>query len=663
MGGTYWYHYVVNGVYEFCDEAQPSTTRCPFLPGEDLNILHVPCEEAADVLQDGFPELSADTPAFTWNPQARYSTPRPNKFEALARKAQPPPPSPSYPSPVTPSCENPASFDFFPAQDFKRPSAGSIRKSPDGNDRPPSRNPSAQSDSRPWTSSDDNSMKSPRVRGKTSQLLRRARSLTTIARRISQKQQKRSSPQVTSTPSSVPEPIQEHSTEDLPMAHQEFENGRNISTSCGTVGCWAHQDCWQSAGSQTCRNEEEASRHEKVASWMESHEPSDDVYDDYADPLSRQERPATEGQEHASNNSRSDEQGFTGNHETENQLQRRPSRQMSRTHSPISTRQSLDWTHLPEEKEEFHGFSGVVWQPQQEETTGRQHDATPQYRSLYPERRSSQGRPTMYPPPSGFEDPTAYAFDDFLYDPWGGVGNYEVQDSNPGLDYAYSDDAYDDSDQFNGYSSEHDSAHIWEPDHWPLQNMIANMAPMPSVHTINTESSSQSSVEGDSGACLDEEDVENAGSEETFPAQALPDQESYPERSPEAEDIQQESPPSDDDSWTSAASNHNGPLRRFRSIIERYRNSSSSPGSIRTEDGTRENNPSTPTQDSGFLGYMLPEEESTSQVTLTKVSTQATVVRKNSLSNAPQLELNLDGGQLGDWSSVTSLGELENFSF
>ncbi|KAK8157836.1 hypothetical protein BKA80DRAFT_345089 [Phyllosticta citrichinensis] len=483
MGGTYWYHYVVNGVYEFCDEAQPSTTRCPFLPGEDLNILHVPCEEAADVLQDGFPELSADTPAFTWNPQARYSTPRPNKFEALARKAQPPPPSPSYPSPVTPSCENPASFDFFPAQDFKRPSAGSIRKSPDGNDRPPSRNPSAQSDSRPWTSSDDNSMKSPRVRGKT------------------------------------------------------------------------------------------------------------------------------------------------------------------------------------KEKEEFHGFSGVVWQPQQEETTGRQHDATPQYRSLYPERRSSQGRPTMYPPPSGFEDPTAYAFDDFLYDPWGGVGNYEVQDSNPGLDYAYSDDAYDDSDQFNGYSSEHDSAHIWEPDHWPLQNMIANMAPMPSVHTINTESSSQSSVEGDSGACLDEEDVENAGSEETFPAQALPDQESYPERSPEAEDIQQESPPSDDDSWTSAASNHNGPLRRFRSIIERYRNSSSSPGSIRTEDGTRENNPSTPTQDSGFLGYMLPEEESTSQVTLTKVSTQATVVRKNSLSNAPQLELNLDGGQLGDWSSVTSLGELENFSF
>ncbi|KAK8182496.1 hypothetical protein BC567DRAFT_261165 [Phyllosticta citribraziliensis] len=269
----------------------------------------------------------------------------------------------------------------------------------------------------------------------------------------------------------------------------------------------------------------------------------------------------------------------------------------------------------------------------------------------------------MYPPPSDFEDPTAYAFDDFLYDPWGGVGNYEAQDSNPGLDYAYSDDAYDDPDQFNGYPSEQDSAYIWEPDHWPLHNMAANMAPMPSMHTTNSEGPNQSSEEGGSVSCLVEEEVENASPDEIFPAQALQDRESRSEQTPEAEDVQKESPPSDDGSWTGAASNHNGPLRRFRSIIERYRNSSSSPGSIHTEDGARENNPSTPTQDSGFLGYMLPEEESTSQVTLTKVSTQATVVRKNSFSNAPQLELNLDGGQLGDWSSVTSLGELENFSF
>lgn len=488
-------------------------------------------------------------------------------------------------------------------------------------------------------------MNSPRVRKKTSQLLRRARSLTTTARRIGQKQRKRNSPEVTSTPSSVPEPIQEHSTEDLPMAHRNVDDGRDISTSCGTVGCWAHQDCWQSTGSRPRRNDEEAARHERVASWMESHEPSDDVYDDCSDPWSRQERPDIEEQEHASDNDGSDERVMTGNHETENQLQRRPSRQTSRTQSPISTWQSLDWIHLAEESEEFRGFSGVVWQPQPDDNPERQHD----HRGLYSARRWSHGRPDMYPSPSDVEDLAAYAFDGFLYDPWGGVGDYEVQDCNPGLYYAYSDDA----DQFDGYSSEQDSAHVGEPDHWPLQNMTANMASVPFTHTINTEGPNQSSEEGDAVVSL----------EEVFAAQARAGQESHSEQPPEAEDVQRESRSSDDGSWTSAASNHNGPLGRFRSIIERYRRSSSSPGSMHTEDGTRENNPSTPTQDSGFLGYILPEEESTSQVTLTKVSTQATVVRKNSFSNAPQLELNLDGGQLGDWSSATCLGELENFSF
>ncbi|KAK7517738.1 hypothetical protein IWZ03DRAFT_179609 [Phyllosticta citriasiana] len=660
MGGTYWYHYLVNGVYEFCDQAQPSTTRCPFLPGEDLNILHVPREEAADVLQDGFSELSADTPAFTWNPQARYSTPRPNKFEALAQKAQPPPPSPSYPSPVTPSCENPASFDFFPAQSSKRPSAGSVRKSPDGNERPPSRNPSAQPDSRPWTSSDDNSMKSARVREKTSQLLRRARSLTTIARKISQKQRKRNRPDAASTHSSVPRPIQEKSTEDLPLANQETENGRNVSTSSGTVGCWAHQDCWQSAGPQTCRNEQEASRQEIVASWMEFQESPDDFHDNYADPWSRQERPETEGQGDAPNNCPSDEQGMAGNEGIEHQVLRRSSRPTSRTsQSPSSPRQFFDWVQLPGEEKQSRGDSDPFEGPQEDEASRRHYDATSPH-VLYRGRRSSHGRPPL---PNDFEHPMTYAFDNFLYDPWGGVGNYEVQESNPGLDYAYSDDAYDERDQFNGDSREQDPAYTWGPVHWQPQNLAADMARMPTVHAIHTDGPDHFSEEGDPVAYPDEEDIEDAAQAEIFPDQARQFDEQCPDQSPDTEDIQQESPPRDDGSWTNAAPTYDGPLRRFRSIIERYRHASSSPGSVHTEDETRETNPSTPTQDKGFLGYMLPEEESTSQVTLTKVSTHATVVRKNSFANAPQLELNLDGGELGDWSSFSSMGELEKFSF
>ncbi|KAH7055868.1 hypothetical protein B0J12DRAFT_434454 [Macrophomina phaseolina] len=106
MGGTYWYHYMLDGVYEYHDEAQPFTTSCPLHLGECVNILEVPYEERSDDFDLSFPPAPALTPAFTMDPKARFSTPRPNKFEALSRKPVSPPPSPFFPSPATPSCED-----------------------------------------------------------------------------------------------------------------------------------------------------------------------------------------------------------------------------------------------------------------------------------------------------------------------------------------------------------------------------------------------------------------------------------------------------------------------------------------------------------------------------------------------------------------------------
>lgn len=123
MGGVYWYHvslslcslstpcslvqlqYVLEGVYEYHDKTMPSTTTCPLLLGECVNILEVPREEKSDELDFTYSPPPLLPSPFTLDPNARFSTPRPNKFEALARKPSLPPPSPFYPSPATPSCE------------------------------------------------------------------------------------------------------------------------------------------------------------------------------------------------------------------------------------------------------------------------------------------------------------------------------------------------------------------------------------------------------------------------------------------------------------------------------------------------------------------------------------------------------------------------------
>ncbi|KAF2124773.1 hypothetical protein P153DRAFT_390241 [Dothidotthia symphoricarpi CBS 119687] len=70
MGGTYWYYYKVDGEEESHNPTEPSTTFCPLLPGQRLNVLEIPHEGHRR-------SSSANSDVFTRNPGDRYLTPVP----------------------------------------------------------------------------------------------------------------------------------------------------------------------------------------------------------------------------------------------------------------------------------------------------------------------------------------------------------------------------------------------------------------------------------------------------------------------------------------------------------------------------------------------------------------------------------------------------------
>ncbi|KAI8932922.1 hypothetical protein NX059_010394 [Plenodomus lindquistii] len=70
MGGTYWYYYKIDGDEECHNPSEPSTTVCPLLPGQRLNVLEVPRERHSR-------SNSETSAAFTRNPGDRYLTPVP----------------------------------------------------------------------------------------------------------------------------------------------------------------------------------------------------------------------------------------------------------------------------------------------------------------------------------------------------------------------------------------------------------------------------------------------------------------------------------------------------------------------------------------------------------------------------------------------------------
>ena len=75
MGGVYWYYYRFDGgEIQYHDPVEPSTTACPLLPGQSVNVLEVPVEEEGS--RPGSP-TSLNAYQWTLDPNEKYSTPKP----------------------------------------------------------------------------------------------------------------------------------------------------------------------------------------------------------------------------------------------------------------------------------------------------------------------------------------------------------------------------------------------------------------------------------------------------------------------------------------------------------------------------------------------------------------------------------------------------------
>ncbi|CAH0044006.1 unnamed protein product [Clonostachys solani] len=76
MGHTYYYYYEVDGSTETYDQNMPSTTACPYMPGQTVNTLTVPTQQT---LRQRSVSLSSMriTDYTTMNPDAKFLPPQP----------------------------------------------------------------------------------------------------------------------------------------------------------------------------------------------------------------------------------------------------------------------------------------------------------------------------------------------------------------------------------------------------------------------------------------------------------------------------------------------------------------------------------------------------------------------------------------------------------
>ncbi|KAJ6787666.1 hypothetical protein PWT90_09569 [Aphanocladium album] len=68
--------YEVNGSAEMCDPAMPSTTTCPYLPGQKVNTLYIPEEGTSRIRRASLSSLS-DEPLRTMDPGSKFVAPQP----------------------------------------------------------------------------------------------------------------------------------------------------------------------------------------------------------------------------------------------------------------------------------------------------------------------------------------------------------------------------------------------------------------------------------------------------------------------------------------------------------------------------------------------------------------------------------------------------------
>ena len=85
MGGTYWYHYQLDGDVEFHNPAEESTTSCPMLPGQPVNVLNVPIQFSSGHRHRNASVSSTSSDLRTMDPEDKYVNPRPAPKPSLAR--------------------------------------------------------------------------------------------------------------------------------------------------------------------------------------------------------------------------------------------------------------------------------------------------------------------------------------------------------------------------------------------------------------------------------------------------------------------------------------------------------------------------------------------------------------------------------------------------
>lgn len=80
MGGTYWYYYQLNNDVDYHNPAEPSTTSCPMLPGQVVNVLNVPVHFSSGHHKHRNATVSStSSQLWTMNPQDKYMNPRDRK--------------------------------------------------------------------------------------------------------------------------------------------------------------------------------------------------------------------------------------------------------------------------------------------------------------------------------------------------------------------------------------------------------------------------------------------------------------------------------------------------------------------------------------------------------------------------------------------------------
>ncbi|KAK3380248.1 hypothetical protein B0T24DRAFT_187487 [Lasiosphaeria ovina] len=76
MGSTYYYYYELDGASETHDPTLPSTSTCPYLPGQTVNTLWVPVEQSTRTRSASLNSMSDDDYK-TMNPADKFVSPRP----------------------------------------------------------------------------------------------------------------------------------------------------------------------------------------------------------------------------------------------------------------------------------------------------------------------------------------------------------------------------------------------------------------------------------------------------------------------------------------------------------------------------------------------------------------------------------------------------------